>query len=236
MKVEELKNYGKDILSIQEQSKMPLGKKLRLLMPILGYLGALSKTLGVRGTIRLIQEARKEMEKAREYDWSDLKRRGLSQTDLEGIMRKIALAKVMAETMGMEKAAQLRNELSHTISIPVFEDMFAPPEVFVQCGDGDFLPPFKKYYAAMMDAMARRGLEEAQVVQDTEDVFQMNVTYCAWAEAAKVFGNPHYCYYSTCYGDEVFFPHLCAKVGFKFERNGTLAQGAPVCDFRFTRL
>jgi hypothetical protein len=114
--------------------------------------------------------------------------------------------------------------------------MFAPADVFLQCGGGEFLPPFKQYYVALVQAMTDKGLEEAEVFEDTQDVFQLNVTYCAWAEVAKEMGNPAYCYYSTCYGDEVFFPHLAAQAGFAFERKGTLAQGAPACDFRFKRL
>jgi hypothetical protein len=235
MKVEELENYGKDLLSIQEHSQMPLRDKLKLLAPILGYLGSVVRTLGVDGAVHLVKNVRQEIQSAKERDWSRLQAKGILQEHLEGIIKKIAIAKAMAEMMGMEKAVELRSELSYRISIPVFEAMFAPAEVFIQCGDGDFLPPFKQYYVALMEAMARKGLEEARVVQDTEDVFELDVTYCAWAEVAKALGNPGYCYYSTCYGDEVFFPHLCAQAGFKFERRGTLAQGAPVCDFTFAR-
>jgi hypothetical protein len=235
MKVEELENYGKDLLTIQEHSQMPLSQKLRLLAPVLGYLGSILRTLGLDGSVHLVKNVRQEIRSAKGRDWSRLQAKGISQEHLGGIITKIALAKAMAEMMGMEKAAELRSELSYRISIPVFEAMFAPAEVFVQCGDGDFLPPFKQYYVALMEAMARKGLEEFCVVQDTEDVFELDVTYCAWAEVAKTLGNLGYCYYSTCYGDEVFFPHLCAQAGFRFERRGTLAQGAPVCDFTFTR-
>jgi hypothetical protein len=235
MKVEELENYGKDLLSIQEHSQMPLRQKLRLLTPVLGYLRSVVRTLGVDGAVRLVKNVKQEIRSTKGRDWSRLQAKGISPEHLEGIIKKIAIAKAMANMMGMEKAVELRSELSRRISIPVFEAMFAPAEVFIQCGDGDFLPPFKQYYVALMEAMALKGLEEARVVQDTEDVFELDVTYCAWAEVAKALGNPSYCYYSTCYGDEVFFPHLCAQAGFKFERKGTLAQGAPVCDFTFTR-
>ncbi|MCD4673851.1 MAG: L-2-amino-thiazoline-4-carboxylic acid hydrolase, partial [Anaerolineaceae bacterium] len=159
----------------------------------------------------------------------------ISDEHLQQIIRKIAMAKVMAGMLGMEKAAALRNRLSQKISVLVFEEMFAPAEVFIACGNGDFLPPFRQYYTALMDAMAAKGLEEAEVVIDEADDFQLNVTWCAWAEAARLMGDPYYCYYSTCYGDEVFFPHFCKEAGFTFERKSTLALGAPVCDFRFTR-
>ena len=65
----------------------------------------------------------------------------------------------------------------------------------------DFLPAFKKYYIAMMESMSQKGLEKAEIAEDKKDVFQLNVTYCAWAEVAKAIGNPYYCYYSTCFGN-----------------------------------
>ncbi|MBN2004586.1 MAG: L-2-amino-thiazoline-4-carboxylic acid hydrolase, partial [Anaerolineae bacterium] len=235
MRVEELQHYGKDLFSISEQSKLPLRKKLAIAVPFMEYMRDVVRTLGLKRTRRFVGEVKEEIQRAEMCDWSKLKEKGISDAHLGEIIKKIALAKKMAETMGMEKAARLRNKLSRSIAIPVFEETFAPAEVFIQCGDGDFLPAFKKYYGAMMEAMAQKGLEEAEVVEDKPDVFQLNVTYCAWAEVAKGLGDPYYCYYSTCYGDEVYFPYLCSKAGFEFERNGTLAQGAPVCDLRFTR-
>jgi hypothetical protein len=105
MKVEELKHYGKDIISISEQSKMSFRKKLSLLVAVLEYIGAVIKTLGLRGTFRLVREVKEEIRKAAMYDWSRLKEKGISDKHLEGIIKKIALAKVMAEMLGIEKAA-----------------------------------------------------------------------------------------------------------------------------------
>jgi hypothetical protein len=234
-RVEELRQYGKDLLTIGEGSGIPFRTKLRLLTPVLRYLGATVRILGLSGTLELVRQVKNEIQRAEGYDWSNLKARGVSDEHLAAILKKIAVAKVMADTMGIERATQVRQGLSHSMSVLVFEEMFAPAEVFVQCGEGDFLPGFKTYYVAMMEAMANRGLEQAEVVIGEEDEFQLNVTYCAWAEVARALGDPYYCYYSTCYGDEVFFPHLCEQAGFEFQRQGTLAQGAPVCDFGFTR-
>jgi hypothetical protein len=235
MRVEQLEHYGKDLLTIGEGSEIPFRNRLRLLPPVLRYLGATVRELGLTGTLQLVRKLREEIQRAEGYDWTKLKETGISDEHLAAIIKKIAMAKVMADTIGLERAAQLRQGLSQAISVPVFEEMFAPAHVFIQCGEGDFLPAFKNYYVAMMEAMARKGLEQAEVVIDKADEFQLNVTYCAWAEVARVMGDPAYCYYSTCYGDEVFFPHLCKQAGFDFQRQGTLAQGASVCDFRFTR-
>jgi len=141
----------------------------------------------------------------------------------------------MVDFLGREKAARLRRDLSMQIAYPVLEEVFAPPETFAACADGDFLPSFKHYYIALMEAMKKRGLEAAQVVEDTPDSFQINVQYCAWAEVAQALGDPFYCYFSTCQGDEIFFPRFCAPVGFQFSRSGTLATGKTVCDQRFSR-
>ena len=235
MNVEVLPNYGKDILTISKDTRTTLGQKVTLFGPALAYLGSVVLALGLRGTVQLVKNVKLEIANAQSLDWSALKARGIAEKDLQGIIKKIAMAKVMAEMMGLEKAAALRRRLSGRISIPVFEEMFAPAAVFVEIGSGDFLPPFRQYYVAMMDAMAARGLEEAEVVIDEADDFQLNVTWCAWAEVAKKMGDGRYCYYSTCYGDEVFFPHLSQQAGFRFKRESTLALGAPVCDMRFTR-
>ena len=235
MEVETLPNYGKNILTISEDTKTTLGQKLAMLGPVLAYLGGVVRDLGLRGTMQMIRRTKEEIASAQALDWSSIKAKGISDDHLQQIIRKIAMSKVMAEMMGLEKAAALRNGLSQKISIPVFETMFSPASVFVEIGGGDFLPPFKQYYVAMMDAMEEKGLEVAEVVVDEADAFQLNVTWCAWAEAAKLMGNGWYCYYSTCYGDEVFFPYFCKQARLDFERKSALALGAPVCDFRFTR-
>ena len=235
MKVEELPYYGKDILTIGEKSRLSLGQALTLLGPALQLASGIIRALGLRGTVHLVRRVKEEIASAQDLDWSSFKAKGISDDHLQQIIKKIAMSKVMAEMMGLEKAAALRRRLSGHISVPVFEEMFASAATFIEIGSGDFLPPFKQYYVAMMDAMEEKGLEVAEVVIDEPDDFQLNVTWCAWAEAATLMGNPHYCYYSTCYGDEVFFPHLCEQAGFDFERKSTLALGAPVCDFRFTR-
>ncbi|RPJ38738.1 MAG: hypothetical protein EHM21_16435 [Chloroflexi bacterium] len=236
MNVQDLPNYGKDLFTIGIMTKTPLRKKLALLPPVLCFLGGIIQILGLRGTVRMIRQFKAEVTRAQTLDWTHLDARGLTRQDLLGIIRKIVLAKVLADTLGMETAARLRNAMSNAIAYDALEEVFAPPEIFLRCGNGDFLTAFKQYYVALMQAMEKRGLEAAEVVEDTPDTFQINVTYCAWAEVAKTLGNAYYCYYSTCYGDEVFFPKLCAVAGFQYHRTGILATGKPVCDHRFTRL
>ena len=235
MNVTDLKYYGMDIIRIQENVSLTLKKKLSLLSSSLEMVGGLIQQLGLKGTVQFIKQVKAEIQSAQEMDWSEMRERGISEKDLNGIIKKIVMAKVMAETLGYENAAALRRRFSQRSSYMIFEEMFAAPQVFMECGKGDFLPPFKQYYTAMMEEMERRGLEAAEIAEDTADTFQLTVTYCAWAHVAAKLGNPRYCYFSTCYGDEVFFPKLCEQAGFDFRRTGTLGTGAPVCDFRFMR-
>lgn len=236
MNVEELKNFGKDIMTIQKEMKVPLNKKLKIVKAAAAYLAGIVRELDPLGFIELIKKMKQEIKTAKTMNWTYLKQKGISQKDLDSIIKKIVLAKVTGEMMGIEKAGQLWNRFSQKISYDVMEEIFAASDDFIKCGDGDFLCPFKKYYIALQDAMAKRGLQKAEVIEDTKDTFQINITYCAWVEVAKALGNPYYCYYSACYGDEVFFPKLSMKAGFEFSRKGTLALGCPACDMRFSRI
>ena len=235
MQVEDLYNYGQDIFSMRENSQVPPLEKLKLLPAFLSYYSNLFRSLGLTGVLRLRRDAQREFKHWLRQDWSHLRQRGLSQKNLERILKEMSMAKVMAKALGLKKAAHLRRRLSRQVAEAVLEAVFAPSEVFIELGEGDFLPPFKKYYAALLDAMDREGLQAGKIVEDSPDLLQVNVTYCAGAEVAQVMGKPLYCYYSTCYGDEVYFPKLAAAGGFKFERYGTLGQGEPGCDHRFKR-
>jgi len=234
-RVEDLYNYGQDVFTMRANAQVPPLEKLRLLPAFLTYYLNLFRSLGFAGMWRLRQSARLEFEHWRLHDWRQLHDAGLTKENLDRILKEMCLAKTMAEVLGLKKAAQLRRRLSDRVSYAVLRAVFAPPEAFVACGEVDFMGAFKKFYLAYLEAMHHAGLQSAQVVEDTPDIFQVNITYCAWAEIAKVIGNPLYCYYSTCYGDEVFFPRLVETGGFKFERYGTLGQGEPNCDHRFVR-
>ena len=194
------------------------------------------KALGLIGFIRFIKEYKRQVNTATKRDWSRLKTKGISQANLNLIIKKIVMSKVLADKLGLEEAFRLRNRLSDKIAYDVLEEVFAPAKVFMACGKGDFLKAFKEYYSALCRAMDRAGLESGEIVKDTEDEFQLNITYCAWCEVAKTLGNAYLCYYATCYGDEVFFPKLCEDTGFEFTRTGTLTTGNSACDMKFSRI
>ena len=117
MKIEEFENYGEDIISIQEHSKMPFRKKLAIIIPVLSYVWSAVRALGISRIIGLVREFRCEIQKSENYDWTNLSDKGISDEHLKGIIKKIVVAKVMVTMLGMDKATQLRKELSGKISI-----------------------------------------------------------------------------------------------------------------------
>ena len=139
--------------------------------------------------------------------------------------------KALADTLGMERASQVQCRILDETVYDMMSPMWPSVEDYKACGD--FFEAFKKYGMASMAANMRAGLHVIETVEDSPTALAFNVTYCAWHEVAKGFGDPYLCYPSTCYGDEVTIPRVLGQVGYEFRRVGTLAQGAPYCDFRY---
>ncbi len=234
MKVEDLKNYGKNIMEMGISS-MPAGKKLRVLKATGKFSLKLLWALGTGGTIGLLKTFKGDFHAARELDWSDLLARGISRKDLDNIIKKFVVNKAVAAKIGRDRLQALRFEFGDSASYEIMEEMFASAATFTACGRGDFLPPFKQYYKALMDRMTESGIEAYTIAKDDQDSFQLNVTYCAFYEVAKKLGDPYLCYITSCRGDEVYFGQLCKEAGFEYHREGTLATGKSVCDQCYTR-
>ena len=234
MKVEELKNYGKNVLEISASSASA-GKKLKIAKAAGKFFLKALWYMGIRGTVSLLKNFKKDMAEAKSLDWSDVLAKGISQKNLDSIIKKFVVNKGIASRIGRDRLQTLRFEFSSVASYDVMEEMFASAATFMACGNGDFLPPFRKYFLAMMDRMAESGIESYVVETDEKDVFKLNVTYCAYYEVAKKLSDPYLCYITSCHGDEVFFERFCGEAGFTYAREGTLATGKRVCDECFTR-
>ena len=51
------------------------------------------------------------------------------------------------------------------------------------------------------------------------------------SEVAEILGDRDLCWWNGCVADDFFFPGYMAKAGGRYWREGTLATGAPTCDF-----
>lgn len=228
MNVENLKNYGKS------HANMTLDpEKLKQMRKII--FSDMRKELGLIGMMKLMWKLRKANSHAENLDWLRLRENGLTDRKfLRRVVQRIVLMKTLSEMVGNEKAERIFRNVMDKVAYDLMTSMTPTVEELKACGD--VLECFKKYFGGFYEANERCGASKHELVEDTNDVFAFNITYCAWHEVAKELGNPYLCYPSVCYGDEVFFPKACAEAGFRFERNGTLATGARVCDFRFERI
>jgi hypothetical protein len=142
--------------------------------------------------------------------------------------------KTLTNMVGIEKASQIYRRLYDKVGYDMVVKFIHPAaDEFKACEDT--FKCLKDYFKPLMVESARSGVHEYEIVEDTDEVFQFNVTYCTWHEIAKEFGHPYLGYPSTCYGDETYFPRMAAELGLWWRRTGTLCTGAPACDFRFER-
>jgi hypothetical protein len=229
MKVEDLKHYGcpmsETMLSIPKRVKRGIERK---------GLSIVRKHLGHFGTLRLLVRTEIEKRRMKKIDISPVRRKGqLDEEFIDTVVGKTALFSALQRLVGVKKALDIHYEIMDAVAGDLMTHMLPGPEDFNACGD-----PFaaaKSYIFALMEADGRVGAHLSEVVEDSPDAFQVNVTYCAWCEIPKLLGVPESAL-PDCYGDDVFFPAVSEEIGLGFKRVGTIARGDRVCDFRFERM
>jgi hypothetical protein len=88
-----------------------------------------------------------------------------------------------------------------------------------------------KSMAAAFDGFAGGGALDYDVIQQTPDTFDVNVTGCRYAEFYKKLGAPELGFLLTCSAD---FPMVEGYgAGVQLQRTQTIMQGASHCDFRY---
>jgi hypothetical protein len=231
MRVEDLRNYGKGLIdSIPDPGMIEREGRVRRRMH-----QELERELGSTGVTELMSRMKEEAEHMKAQDLSSLKERGLrDQRFMASVIKRIALMKALADMIGMENASALQCRLVENTIWELMSPMWPSVDDYKSCGN--FFEAFKQYNKTTMAANVRAGLHGMEIVEDSPTVIAYNINYCVWHEAAKLFGDAYLCYPSTCYSDEVTIPRVLSQMGGRFKRTGTLAQGAPVCDFRYELL
>jgi hypothetical protein len=228
MRVQDLKNYGKGLMdSVPDPEALKQLARTRKVVE-----EELVRELGSAGAAELKSRVEKVVDGMRTRDWSIVWEHGLANRKFfDGVIQRIAMMKTLADMVGMERASGIQCRLLDMTIVDLMSPMWPSIEDYRQCGE--FFEAFKEYGKESMAANVRAGLHEIEIVEDSPGVLAFNVTYCVWHEVAKAFGDAYLCYPSTCYGDEVTIPRVLGQVGYRFGRDGTMAQGAPVCDFRY---
>jgi hypothetical protein len=80
---------------------------------------------------------------------------------------------------------------------------------------------------------ARDDALDYQILEQTKDAFEFNVTRCRYAEFYKALGEPELGFLLVCTADYAIADGFDPDV--KLTRTQTIMQGAPHCDFRYRR-
>lgn len=231
MEITQLPNYGKGYAEMIADPALAGRLQKAMMIPMLT---TLFRELGLIGLIQTMQQTSQATDKMLARDWSRLEKPGCNcQPLIKMIVQNTASMQVMADRVGLEKAQRIMKQLVDITAEKQLAILFAPPEALATFPDP--FASFMAYLKAMYAAMVREGTHHAEFKEDTDKVFAFDVTYCIWHEIAKEFSEPALGY-PSCYGDEVGFPKMGERLGFRFTRNSTLILGAPACDFRFERI
>lgn len=87
--------------------------------------------------------------------------------------------------------------------------------------------------ASQFTRFASGGALDYQVLKQTEDGFEANVTGCRYAQFYRELGEPELGFLLVCSSDFPMAEGMGADV--KLARTQTIMQGASHCDFRYTR-
>jgi hypothetical protein len=80
---------------------------------------------------------------------------------------------------------------------------------------------------------ARGGALDVQIVGESNDHLDFNVTRCRYAEFYKQLGHPEIGYHIHCKRDFAMVGGFNSEL--ELSRDQTIMQGAPCCDFRFRK-
>ncbi len=226
MEVKDLKNYGLPFsetiinLSIWDNFRV-MPKLFRIIKEDLGILNFLRLSIPML-TIK------KNMLK---QDFSKIKVNGFNNNKLiKNQIESAALYAAMRDMIGKEAALEIMKKIIGEFAKIILSSIFPTPEDLKRCGDP--MNAMKEYFQATWNAEKEIGSFDHEVAEYSDNVYQVNVTYCIYQELAKILGVEEI---DGCYADDAFFLDYCRQFGTEFIRTGTLIRGGSCCDYRFER-
>ncbi len=225
MEICDLKNYN--VPMNESMAAIPGGMLKKIERTALGVL---KKHFGLVKLLRMFLILKKTEKEFSNQNLASIREKGLSdEAFIKNIIRQSSFFYALTKVAGKEKALELMNEITEKTAWDLMSEIMPSTADFSTFDNP--LNAAKEYIHAMMDADKKAGLHESELVYDSDDAFQINVTYCAFAEIPKRLGVME-ATLSTCYGDDIFFPKVLEELGLRFVRKGTIARGDDVCDFR----
>jgi hypothetical protein len=224
MEVADLKGYGRSWTDAMTGMPDEVQRKIRKSSQKI-----ITKHLGLWNLLKFPFLFSREQKRMSKIDLSHVRERGLdNEAFIQSQIEFNALYSLVSRLIGRERTREVFKEIMEATAVDVFESIWPSPEDFA--GFDDPWAAFREYTRATAEADNRDGGHFFEIVEDTEEAIQMNVTYCAWYEIACAHGVKEACL-ASCYSDDIGMP----AVGIRFQRTKTIASGGDCCDFRFLR-
>ena len=192
------------------------------------------RKLGLVKSVKILLDWKKILRELEKRDFSTLDIKGKNRDKfIRQRLQQTAIFMAMHKHIGMEQTIKIHHIFMDKVGMKI-QQLYNPPiEAFENETD-----PFKAYSAFIIEefkAEKEAGLHDYEIIEQTDDTLQINVTYCAFCKIPEMCGMKEACE-PGCYSDEVFFPDYLRPLGIAFERTQMLARGGHNCDFKFIKL
>ncbi len=226
MKTNDLKNYGLPMTDTTINLSMRDNFKV---MPRL--LKIMKDNLGILNFLRLTMPMLSIKRKMLKQNFSKIKARGFNNNKfIKKQIESAALYVAMREMIGKEASLEIMKKIIEELSKVIFQSVFPTPEDLKRCGDP--MNAMKEYFQAMWNTEKAIGSFDHEVIEYSDNIYQINVTYCIYQELGKILGVEEI---DFCYADDAYLPDYCRQFSAEFIRTGTLLRGGYCCDYRFER-
>ncbi len=229
MKTNELKYYGKPftLTMIDNNAKTWL-----ISTPAMSKL--MFKELGFFKTIKILKDWKNKQKQITKTDFSSLNLKGKNISQfIQQRIKQTAIFMAMEKNIGLKKTISLHHQFMDKVGMKIMS-LYNPPQEQLNALEHPF-EAYTDFLTAEFKAEKEAGLHEFDIVEQTNEIVRINVTYCAFCKIPQMCGMKEACE-PGCYSDEVFFPNYLRPLGIQFERTNTIARGGKVCDFKFIKL
>ncbi len=219
-----LKNYGKSLLEMMATVPQNIQEDNAAIS-----FKIIEKYLGLENMDRFLALVAAEKEKMIKKDLSKI-----SKIE-EFIFQQIdwaALFSAITQITEKDKAIEILSDVAEQTYPKVFSFVFPDPENIKALNEP--FAAFKEWFLALMSASKDIGIFDFETVENENNVFQVNCTWCAWHEIYKELGTADACI-PVCCVDDIFYPEYCRKAGINYTREKSLGKGGDFCDYRFER-
>ena len=229
MQVEELRNYGQPQTIFETRVPQEVMQAVEK-----ASFEVMAKHLGEDQLEQFASAMAEEQERLlqmplttiREHEWG-------SDAFVAARVEAAASYSALSQMVGTEKALEILVEVAQATAPLVTPHLYPTVEDFLSFADP--FAAFKKWFISLYEADRQIGAYDYDLVEDTDDAFEVDVTLCAAYEAHRQLGMADACR-AECYAGSAVVRSMCDAMHVRYVKSGLLPEGAAVCDYRFERV